>query len=418
MPAIAVARQQESRKEVLARYPEISPLVILKTDVQRRGLQYTEAALDAVDPALHLTQIRSIFNSEGETNRQVPASLLLRDGTSILSGAFPGGPHEPYLVDRRDGRLVLVDGDEITEEVEYWHRPDFHDGVTSKGTPMWQVAAIVRPQRIDFNPYGACHFWDNGKGCRYCNVGAVWRVSKNQGLERPVRIDSQDAYETVREAIKQEGRFAYIQFTGGSIPGQDSGFEDEVEGYIDLLQAIGQNFTTRRFPSQLISSAFKEEQLARIHEQTGLLTYTADLEVLDPEKFAWICPGKEEHVGYAQWKERLVRAVGIFGRGHVNTGFVAGVELARPHGFLSEDEGVQRTLDEAEDLAEKGVIAVSQVWRPSKGSAFANQISPSLDYYVRVAKGLDAIRRRHGLHVDMDDYRRCGNHPDTDLSRI
>jgi len=226
------------------------------------------------------------------------------------------------------------------------------------------------------------------------------------------------AYETMREALKQPGRFVNIQVTGGSIPGPDNRFEEEVDGYIDILKAIGRAFSTRRFPSHLLSSAFREDQLIRLREETGLLTWTADLEVLDEEKFAWICPGKHARVGYREWIRRLVRGVEVFGRGHVNTGFVSGVELARPHGFPSEDEGLQRTLETVEELASHGIVATGQVFRPSPHSAFQKQIAPSLDYFVRLARGVDAIRRRHGLNIDMDDYRRCWNHSDSDLARI
>jgi hypothetical protein len=416
-PTLHAARAPRSRAELVDRYADVSPFVILKTDVQRRGVVYTDRALAQVDPTVHLTQVRSIFSTEGERNVSIPASLLLRDGTSILASPLPG-PHEPYVVDHRDGRTVLVDGEEPIEEVEFWYRPRFFDAVTSRGTPMWQVAAMVRPQRIDFNPYGLCHFWDDGKGCRYCSVGAVGRSRASRDLGRPVRIHPLDAYETVREALRQPGRFVSLQFTGGSIPGPDNRFEEEVQGYAELLQAVGEAFATRRFPSQLIASAFEEDQLRRLHERTGLLSYTADLEILDEEKFAWICPGKHARVGYREWKARLVRAVGIFGRGYVNSGFVAGAELAKPHGFTTEDEAIEVTLATAEELAAQGVGTVAQVWRPSPGSAFQKQVSPSLEYYVRLIRGLDQIRRRHGLHADMDDYRRCGNHPDTDLARI
>jgi len=55
---------------------------------------------------------------------------------------------------------------------------------------------------------------------------------------------------------------------------------------------------------------------------------------------------------------------------------------------------------------------------PRPGSYFKDQKSPSLDYYVRLAKGLHQLRVKYGLPVDFDDYRRCGNHPDTDLARL
>ena len=140
--------------------------------------------------------------------------------------------------------------------------------------------------------------------------------------------------------------------------------------------------------------------------------------MLDEEKFKWICPGKATRPGYREWKRRLVEAVQIFGRGYVNTAVVGGVEMATPHGFVREEDGLRATLDEAEELASQGVVTISCVWVPNAGSVFHKQKAPSLEYFVLLAKGLDSIRRRHGLIVDMDSYRMCGNHPDTDLSRI
>ncbi len=168
----------------------------------------------------------------------------------------------------------------------------------------------------------------------------------------------------------------------------------------------------------MIASAFNEKQLARLYEQTGLSSYTSDLEVLDERLFNWICPGKAKWVGYQEWKNRLVRAVDIFGRGNVGTGIVGGVELAKPQGFKTESQALESTLGEADWLAERGVTTVYIVWVPRPGSPFRDQQAPSLDYFIRLAEGLQDVRLRHGLTVDFDDYRRCGNHPDTDLARI
>jgi len=404
-------------RDVKAKYPEVSPFVILKIDVQRRGVVYSGRALAQVDPRRHLTQVRGLFSVDGEKNTSLPVSLLLRDGTTIIAAPNTPGPHTPYQVDFREDRLVLVDDGEVLEEVEYFLRPDFYDQVTRRGTPMWQVAAMVRPQRIDFNPYNYCHFWDNGKGCRYCNVSAVYRKAQKES-GRSLRLDPEDVFDTLTEALKQPGRFAYIVLTGGSIPGPDNRFTEEVDTYIETLQALGRAFSVPRFPSQLIASAFPTDELERLYRHTGLTSYTTDLEILDEEKFAWICPGKQERVGYREWKARLIRAVAIFGRGNVNTGFVAGAELARPHGFQTEEEGLAATLATAEELAFHGIETAQTVWRPSQGSAFHDQDSPSLEYHVRLAWELDGIHRRYRLRSDMDDYRRCGNHPNTDLARI
>jgi hypothetical protein len=35
-----------------------------------------------------------------------------------------------------------------------------------------------------------------------------------------------------------------------------------------------------------------------------------------------------------------------------------------------------------------------------------------------MARGLHALRAKYRLLIDHDSYRNCGNHPDTDLSRL
>jgi hypothetical protein len=37
---------------------------------------------------------------------------------------------------------------------------------------------------------------------------------------------------------------------------------------------------------------------------------------------------------------------------------------------------------------------------------------------VQLARGLHNLRVKYKLSSDFDDYRHCGNHPDTDLSRL
>lgn len=407
-------REKElSIREVMAKYPDVSPFVIIKADAQRRGVWYTEAAKKAVDPKVHQVIGRCFA---GEKTDNTPYSLLLRDGTSILTDPVQDASlaaRDPLIVDVADGKTVIKDGDDVLEEVFYWEKPDFYDKVTSRGTPMWQVA-WARPQRIDFNPHQYCQFWDTpGHGCRYCAIAGAFKTGN-----KPEYLNIDDIDETVGEALKEKGRFTSIFLTGGTILSGKELLDDEVDLYIRILQRIGDHFGGKRFPSQLCATAFNKEQLKRIHDETGVMSYTADIEILNEEKFNWICPGKAARIGYQEWKKRLFDAVDIFGEGYVDTGTVAGAALAKPNGFHDEDEGVEAYLTEAEDFCRHGVSPVSCVWEVSPASIFRNQAAPSLEYYVRIARGLDSLRRKYHLNIDMDNYRRCGNHPDTDLSRI
>ncbi len=411
-------KQQPSElsfEEVAAKYPQFPRLVMLKTDIQRRGVYYTDRALSVADPAIHQLAGTHIFGTRDGILTHRPEAFILRDGTSVLTSPTPL-EENPYIVDLCDGRLVLLDKGQEIEEIEYWTKPDYYNLTTSTGVPMSHVAS-ARPQRIYIMPSRYCHFWSDNQGCLFCDIVNNLKQQKSE-LDLPPKLKPRDVAETIKEALKEPGRFTAICLTSGSDFHGGVPFDTEVDYYIEILQAVGENFKTAKFPSQLISTAFTEKQLARIYEQTGILSYTPDIEVLNEKLFAWICPGKARWVGYREWKQRLIRAVDIFDRGYVNTCIVAGVELAKPHGFTDEDEALKAVLEEAEDLASHGVSTVYTVWVPRPGSYLRGQKNASLDYYVRLAAGLHELRKKYNLPIDHDDYRRCGNHPDSDLGRL
>lgn len=404
-----------SFEEVAAKYPQFPRLVLLKTDLQRRGVYYTKEALSKVDPAIHQLGGTHIFGTRDGVLTQRPEALILRDGTSVITSPTPL-EQNPYIVDFRDGRLVVMDSGVELEEIEYWTKPNYYNLTTSSGIPMSHVAS-ARPQRLYLMPSRYCHFWTDNQGCLFCDIVNNLKQQKSE-LNLPPRLKPQDVAETVRAALKEPGRFTAICLTSGSDFHGVEDFDAEVDYYIEILKAVGENFATPKFPSQLIATAFTEKQLERIYRETGLLSYTPDIEVLNERLFGWICPGKARWVGYQEWKRRMVRAVDIFGRGRVNTCIVAGVELAEPYGFNDEAEALQAVLAEAEDLASQGVSTVYTVWVPRPGSYLRGQKNASLEYYVRLALGLQELRQKYQLSIDHDDYRRCGNHPDSDLARI
>ncbi|MDR0881674.1 MAG: radical SAM protein [Candidatus Adiutrix sp.] len=409
-------RQEPPFEAALAQHPAFPRFIALKIDVQRRGVHYTPEALRHIDGSVYQLIGDNVFfaalGARDQTTRQVPEALILRDGTTVLTDPTPL-EQNPYLVDYRDGHFALVDGGREVEEVDFWEKPDYYGQLTSQGTPMDSIV-FARPQRLNITPTAYCHFWKDDQGCKYCDL--VPHIQKDGVIKK--KLSPKDAYESVREALKQKGRFTTICMTMGSDVKGKIPFDAELDYYIDILQAIGENFPGRKkFPCQIITTAFDAGQLQRLYDQTGVSSWTSDLEVLNEELFKWICPGKEKWVGYREWKKRLVDAVDIFGRGQVNSGIVGGVELARPHGFATEEEALKRTLAEAETLISQGVAVVYIVWVPRPLSYFKDQQNASLDYYIRLAAGLRDLTDKYQLPIDFDDYRRCGNHPNTDLLR-
>lgn len=413
-------KEEESLREIINKYPTVSPFVIIETDVNRRGVFYTDAALTKLNPRIHKVNIGTETTEfepvDTKQHRITPASLLLRDGTSIIASEnSTKSSRDPYTVDVVDDKIVLVDDDVVIEEVEYWDKPKFFDKFTSRGTPMREVLD-ARPQRYSVSLSNYCHFWSTpNHGCKYCGIGAGGRQFK--GCENE-RVNIQDLTETMQELIKEKGRFVGVILTGGSILSGKKLLDDELDGYIEALQAIGTVFRTKRFPSQVNSTAFDEEQLIRLREETGLTSYTTDLEAFDENIYKWVCPGKAAHIPYDEWKRRLYLAVDIFGKGQVNTGIVSGVELATPYGFKSEAEALKIDFETAEELSSHGVGLKHDVWKVVPGSIFFRQTTPSLDYYIQLTKGFYDIMKKYNISTDMDSYRKCGMHPNINLDRI
>jgi hypothetical protein len=410
--------QEPALDEVIRKYPDVPPLVIIKTDVSRRGVDFTEAAMNAVDPERDATLYRGIYTEK--QNVRLPNGFLLRDGTTIITdlvrNAPPGynGGRTPYLIDVFDGKIVITDQGKEIEEVSYWPKPDYFDKTTTKGTPMWQTL-VARPQRVDINIYQNCDFWKEPEmGCKFCAISATYHQHKEAKREF---LDYQDVVETVAEVLKQPGRLRMIQLCAGSILTGDELLDDEVDQYVKLLGLLGSLFAEKKVLTQLIATAYNERQLRRLYNETILTGYTSDIEVLDENIFNYVCPGKAKYIGYEGWKNRLYTAVDIFGANAVNTGIVSGVELIQPGGFRTEEEALEKCLAQAEELARHGVSAAQTIFRVAPNSPLKRQKAASLDYLIAFARGLDKQQRKYHLEAPFDDYRTCGNHPNTDLMR-
>jgi hypothetical protein len=411
-------REQElCLSEVIRKYSDIPPLIILKADVQRRGVIMTERALRGVDPERDDVHYRGL---NAENRGGLPNGLLLRDGTTILcniAGLTDPFPRfrEPYTIDMVEETPFLIDEGEPIEEVSYWPASDYSRKLTSKGTPMWQVL-ISRPQRMDINIYQHCDFWkEPGMGCKFCFVGTTYHKNKDAKAEF---VDFDDVEEAVMEALTQPGRFRMIQLCSGTLLGGDEVLDDEIGHYIEMLKRIEKYTGGKKIMTQMVATAFNERQIRRLYDETILASYTADIEVLNEDIFNWVCPGKAKYIGYQGWKERLYKAADIFGPNAVDTGIVSGVELVEPYGFPSEDEALEKCLSEAEELAKHGVGVAQTVFHVEPGSIFFKQKAATLDYLIAFTKGLDELRRKYHLSYYYDDYRTCGNHPNTDLTRI
>jgi len=386
-------REKElSLEEVIKKHPNVSPFVILKTDLLRRGAVLSDAAKKTLNPERDAVYAREIYN---DNQAERPNGLTLRDGTTIvgniaITDIWPGfnGGIEPYTIDVADGKLVVTDKGKVIEDVYFWPKPDYYDKVTTSGKPMWQILNS-RPQRMDINIYQYCDFWkEPGAGCKFCSIAATYKNTKGGKNEH---VDFEEIAEAVETAVSQPGRFRMIMFCSGSILSGAELLDDEVDQYVKLFKRLEKIFHSKKIMTQLVATAYNERQLRRLHDETFLSGYTSDIEILNEEIFNWVCPGKAKYIGYKGWRDRLFKAVEIFGPNSVNTTVVSGAELVEPNGYKNEEEALEAYLTEAEYFMQHGVGFAQTVFRPSFGSFFKDKKSASLDYVVSFAEGLDAL---------------------------
>lgn len=402
--------KREEMAFLQARHPGFSPFVLLKLSMIRYGAKLTETALEKIQHTSFSFGDQSAFdirfNGRGGA-LAMPGPILLRDGTFVYINY--GDPYEdPYLIDWEGGLFLLKEGDAVVDVVTFVPRPAFYDKSTSRGTPMSAVAD-VRAQKLILTAYQRCRLWEGGTQCGFC---AFFTGGHSTGA-----VDCQDVYETIREAIREPGRFSEISLSGGTDFSGDPPFSQEIDRYIQVLQAIGRNFSGR-FPCQLMAPAYPKEDVRRIYDSTGLTSYAPNIEVWGEELFRELCPGKEKWVGYQEWIRRTLDAVEIFGPGKVCTQVVAGAELAADHGFRDVEAALESNFQACEFFASHGINFLCTIWRPHKATRLGYRPMAPLDYYVRLAEGLHSIRRAHGLRNTNDDYKHCGNHPDSDLERL
>ena len=388
----------------------VSPFVLLKLSMIWHGVVLTERALDrlqAPDYCFGKWEPFGLTNGS-HVKKVLPGAILLRDATFVHINY--GEPFtDPFTADfdPETGCFLLMEKDHVIDEIDFVPRPSFYGKVTSKGTPM-ETVALARAQKLILSAFQKCLFWKNGEQCHYCAFFSQTKTAE---------VDEEDIFETVQEALKEPGRYSQIYLSGGSDFRGDYPFEEEIQRYIRIFRSISTLFQGR-FHSQLMAPAYKKEDVKKIYEETGITSYCPNIEIMDKTLFQRLCPGKEKWIGYDTWIRRTLDAVDVFGEGNVYTQIVAGAELARPYGFQSIDDALRSNFKGCEFFAKNGVICLSTIWRPHRYAKLGFQPMPPLDYYIRLTKGFHEIRKSYGLVAVDDNYKLCGNHPDSDLERL
>src|SRR5690606_5144724 len=171
--------------------------------------------------------------------------------------------------------------------------------------------------------------------------------------------------------------------TGGSITSKVDGLR-EADFYGRYAEAIERRFPGR-WIGKVVAQALPREDVQRFRDYGSQIDHP-NYEVWDKRLFALYCPGKERYVGREEWHRRILDAAEVFGPRNVIPNFVAGIEMAAPHGFTTVDEAIASTTEGLHYFMSRGITPRFTTWcsEPTTPLGRTNPHGAPLEYHIRL----------------------------------
>lgn len=377
---------------------------IVKQDVLRQGLSFTEAALQVASGykpkdyfifSFDLVPLKEMSDHEAYHS---PEEIRMTGGVYDLRPTIVSvrvNPESPYRVELHEGKLALVCESTLLAMLEFPPIPSYYNQTLSSGLKISQIApAIEWGYLVYLTVYRLCQYWGKTEECRFCDLNENFRQQREQGREYTAVKSIDDIVEAMALINEHDTVSKAYTVTGGSITTNLQGMR-EGEWYARYAEAIETRFPGRWIPKAVVQALPQDE--VRTLREAGYKIYHPNYEVWDPKIFDWICPGKDRYVGRDEWMKRILDAAEIFGPERVIPNFVGGVEMARPYGFTDVSEAVASTAEGLDYFMSRGIIPRFTTWCPEPTSDLGRQEGPPLEYFVKLLYAWRETFERYNL---------------------
>jgi hypothetical protein len=398
-------------ESLVQRFPEVPPEAMLKEDLLRTGISFAESALsDNLDGAVK-PKSYFIFSFDqqplaelGEAaTRRPPEEVALTGGPYDLRRTIVSvrvNPASPYRVARdEDGGLRLTLEGRHLADVALPPMPEYYRHTLANGKTVMETAPTIQwGYLIYLTVLRLCQYFGAKEECQFCDINHNWRQHKQAGRPytgiKPVK-DVLEALAIIEAHDDEHASKAYT-LTGGSVTSKVDGLE-EADFYGRYAEAIEERFPGR-WIGKVVAQALPREAVERYRDY-GIRIYHPNYEVWDERLFGIICPGKERYVGRSEWHRRILDAAEVFGPRYVIPNFVAGIEMAKPHGFESVDAAIASTVEGLDYFMSRGVTPRFTTWCPEPTTPLgrSNPEGAPLEYHVRLLEAYRETLERHGL---------------------
>ena len=275
-----------------------------------------------------------------------------------------GGPEAGYrVINQSNGQIYPV---RLPSEPAWYAQP------TTTGVPMHRVG-VLQGTYLGIYVNLVCTFWNFSPAlnCRYCTTG------QNVGQAEVVDKSIDDVVETCLAARKESG-VTFVHLNGGFMGSKGIEFTTP---YVQAIKdRVGMLVGVQLAPERGFG------QYDRLID-AGVDHLSFCVELMDPEWFARICPGKERMMGQRLFFEAMAYCASHMPRGSVSGEIIAGIEP------------VERTLEAIDYITSLGAVPTVCIFRPTVGSDMQDWAPPSYDDMRVVMKHLYNACKRHWLPI-------------------
>ncbi len=378
--------------ELAARFTDLPPEAIFKEDLLRTGVSFSEDALRVsagYKPKAYFIfsfDLVPIAQMEQDEHLRAPEEICLRDGRlgfrrTVVSVRL--NPESPYRVHiSSEGRLILeLDGQEVCE-VEFQKMPEYYKRTLANGKPITDIAPTIEwGYLLYLTVFRICQYFGKNEECHFCDINENYRQQKRSGRSYTTVKTVEEVLEALDIISETDSEAGAYTVTGGSITSVLDR-KREVDFYAQYPEAIEKRFPGR-WIGKVVVQALERDEVQRFKD-AGAKIYHPNYEVWDPRLFSVLCPGKARYIGRDRWIARILDAAEVFGPAFVIPNFVAGIEMARPHGFESVEQALDSTTEGLDFFMAHGVVPRFTTWCPEPMSELGrnNPQGAPLEYHV------------------------------------
>lgn len=398
----------ELLEKTIAAHPTLPREAVVKEDLLRSGMAFSPEALRLAEKfkkkayfifSFDLVPLAEMQHGE---HWHAPEELWLEGGgwefrPTVVSVRL--NPHSPYRVEAEEEQAVLrLDGEELAR-VSFPPVPEYYTRGLASGKRVIEIAPTIEwGYLVYLTVFRICQYWGDKEECQFCDINENYRQQTKAGRPYTGVKSAEEILEALEIIAATDSASRAYTITGGSITTELKG-KTEVEFYAGYAEAI-----ERRFPNRWIGKMVAQAlppDAARKYKDAGIKIYHPNYEIWDSRLFRLICPGKERYVGHDEWMKRILAAAEIFGPSCVIPNFVAGIEMAQPHGFENVEDAIRSTGEGLDYFMSRGISPRFTTWCPEPLTTLgqANPGGAPLEYHCRLLETWRDTHARYHLPV-------------------